>query len=145
MDLFDPSSGSQVHDFNGGITASGLFWTLKIPRSDLVVSPDGKTTTLTVVDQPVIDSFEFLGQNSVPATVSFSITWTATGKSRHLTPGSPDPTDPSNFAGDIYFRTVATGSFSGSEEGFRFQSDPGASSEGVFAEMGMERNGSFLS
>jgi hypothetical protein len=145
VDLYDPGSGSQVHDFNGGITAAGLFWTLKIPSEDLVVSADGKTATLTVVDQPVIDSFEFLGQNSVPATVSFSITWTATGTARHLTPGSPEPTDPSNFAGDIYFRTVATGSFSGSEEGFRFRSDPGATSEGVFAEMGREGNGSFLS
>jgi hypothetical protein len=144
VDLYDPSSGSQVHDFNGGITDTGLFWTLRVPKNDLYVSPDGKSATLTVVDQPVIDSFQFLGENSVPATVSFSVTWTATGQARNILPGSHDPTDPSNFAGNLYFRTVAIGTFSGFEQGFHFQSDPGATSDGVWAEMGKERNGSFL-
>jgi len=143
VDLFDPSSGSQVHDFNAGISSTGLFWTLAIPSGDLVVSPDSKSATLTVTNQAVVDNFTFLGSNSVAATVSFQIEWVAAGTARHFVPGSPDPTDPSNFFGDLYQNTTATGSFSGSESGFSFKSDPGASSAAVFAEIGMERNGSF--
>ena len=101
--------------------------------------------TLSMTNVPVVDSFEFLGPNEVPATVSFQVTWAATGEATHYTPGSSDPADPSNFEGDFYLQTTATGSFSGSESGFTFQSDPGATSAGVFAEMGKERNGTFLS
>ncbi len=93
---------------------------------------------------PVIDSFTFLGENPVPATVSFDMTWTAVGKRYHFKPGSDDPTDPTNFDGK-FRQAVATGSFSGSNtDGFSFTSDPGASSEGIFAEIGIERNGSYL-
>ena len=38
MDLFDPSSGEQVHDFNADIADSGLFWTIAIPDGALTVS-----------------------------------------------------------------------------------------------------------
>jgi hypothetical protein len=38
VDLFVPSSGAQVHDFNGGILASGLFWTLPVPDDALWIS-----------------------------------------------------------------------------------------------------------
>src|SRR5204862_4015472 len=93
---------------------------------------------------PVIDSFTFLGENSVAATVSFDMTWQGSGPKVHYKPGSEDPTDPTNFDGK-FRQAVATGSFSGSNaDGFVFSSDPGASSEGVFAEIGIERNGSFL-
>ena len=98
---------------------------------------------MRVSDIPVVDSFTFLGPDEVPATVSFDITWTPVSDVRHLTPGSSDPTDPTNFAADLQF-AVATGSFSGSNaEGFSFTAT-GASSEGIFAEMGHERNGRFL-
>jgi len=92
----------------------------------------------------IVDSFQFLGENSVPATVSFDITWTGSGPRHHYKPGSTDPTDPTFFDGK--FRdAVATGTFSGfNADGFTFTSDPGASSEGVFAEIGTESNGSFI-
>ena len=92
----------------------------------------------------IIDSFVFLGEDSVPATVSFDITWTGSGQRHHYKPGSDDPTDPTNFNGK--FRdAVATGTFSGSNsDGFSFTSDPGATSAGLFAEIGTESNGSFL-
>jgi len=133
----------QVHDFNGGIRPSGLFWSEQAPDHVLSVSADHTLAHLRVKDISVIDSFQIFGPNQVPATVSFDITWRATGNVHHLVPGSIDPTDPSNFAGDLY-QATATGSFSGFETNFRFSSDPGATSDGVFAEMGTERNGSFL-
>lgn len=90
-------------------------------------------------------SFFFLPPpTDIPSTVSFDIMWTAFGKVRHLRPSSSEPTDPTNFAGEFRFAT-ATGSLSGrhSDCGFTFES-PDATSEGLFAEMGTERNGVFL-
>ena len=78
MDLYDPSSGEQVHDFNADIAENGLFWTIQVPDSALTISKNGKTATLHMEDVSIIDSFVFLGEDSVPATVSFDITWTGT-------------------------------------------------------------------
>jgi len=92
----------------------------------------------------VVDSHVIFGEDEVPATVSFDVTWTGSGARHHYKPGSDDPTDPTNFDGK-FREGVATGTFSGSNsEGFSFTSDPGATSEGVFAELGTESNGSFL-
>jgi len=42
VDLYEPGSGSQVHDANGGILASGLFWTLPVADDELTFSRDGR-------------------------------------------------------------------------------------------------------
>jgi len=116
---------------------------VKIPNSALVVSPDGKSATLSVKNAAVIDNFQFFGPSPVPATVSFTIKWEATGKATHFEPGSSDPLDPTNFDGHLYKNVTATGRFSGKEIGFSFRSDL-TTSEGGFAELGRERNGAFI-
>ena len=104
----------QLHDFNGGIQPSGLFWIVQVP--DDALKMEGLTAKLHVENASVIDDFQFFAPGGVPATVSFDITW---------------------------FRlATATGSFSGSESGFSFTGQ--GSSTGVFAEMGTELNGFFL-
>jgi len=103
----------------------------------------GRTVRVHVDNVPVVDNFTFLGPNEVPATASFDITWTSFGKMQHYRPQSTDPTDPTNFAAQFRFAT-ATGSFSASESGFSLTAS-GATSAGIFGEMGTERNGSFLS
>ena len=144
MDLFDPSSGEQVHDFSPGIAESGLFWTIQIPDGALTISKNLKSATLHLEDVAVVDSFVFLGEDEVPATVSLDVTFTGSGARHHYKPGSDDPTDPTNFNGK-FREGIATGTFSGSNaDGFSFTSDPGATSEGLFAEIGTERNGFFL-
>jgi hypothetical protein len=121
-----------------------LFWTLQIPDGALTISKNLKTATLHVEDVAVVDSHVIFGEDEVPATVSFDVTWTGSGPRHHYKPGSDDPTDPTNFDGK-FREGVATGTFSGSNsEGFSFTSDPGATSEGVFAELGTESNGSLL-
>src|SRR6266508_4789264 len=35
--LYDPSSGEQLHDFNGDIAENGLFWTIPVPDAALTV------------------------------------------------------------------------------------------------------------
>lgn len=140
--MFDPGTGSQVHDFNPGIRPSGLFWIAQIPDEALTITD--RTAHLHLENMPVTDNYFFLGPGDDESAVSMDISWVAFGKVRHIRPGSSDPADPTNFAAEFRFAT-ATGSFSGSnpDEGFTFQSND-ASSEGVFAEMGTERNGSFL-
>ncbi len=129
----------QLHDFNGGIQPSGLFWIVQIPDDALKV--EGLTAKLHVVNAPVIDDFQFFAPGGVAATVSYDITWTASGAVQHFQPQSSDPMDPSNFAAE--FRSaVATISFTGTEAGFTVTGT--GTSDGIFAEMGTERNGSFL-
>lgn len=150
IELYDPGSGSQLHDFNGGITPSGLCWTVRVPDSALTVSENLKRARLHVENTSVVDDLQRFGGAKIPATVSLDITWTAVGPQHHYKPGSSAPTDPTNFDGKFRI-AVTTGTLSGSNaEGFRFRGN--ASSEAVssvfgipgWAEMGIERNGSFL-
>lgn len=130
---------TQLHDFTGSIQPSGLFWIVQAPDDALEI--EGDTAELNVEHASVIDDFQFLAPGGVPGTVSIHVTWTAAGAEEPFQPQSSDPTDPTNFAAE--FRpAVAKVTFSGSELGFSFSGS--ASSEGVFAEMGHERNGVFL-
>jgi hypothetical protein len=141
VDLFEPGSGSQVHDSNGGILASGLFWTLPVEDHELRFSRDGRSALLDVGEIDVIDSFGFGG---TPATLSLRVSWQATGPSVDRGSGHDvAPTDPAAFLGR--FATArSTAAFTGSEFGFSFRSNPGASTDRTFAEIGSERNGSSL-
>ena len=129
----------QLHDLNGGIQPSGLFWIVQVPDDALEI--EGQTAELNVEHASVIDDFQFFAPGGVPGTVSIHMKWTASGDVHHHEPGSSDPTDPTNFEGEFRPAT-ATGTFSGSELGFSFTAS--ASSESTFAEMGDERNGMFL-
>jgi hypothetical protein len=144
VDLFEPGSGSQVHDYNGGIPKNGLFWTVQVPSTAFRMNSERTRASLSAEDCPVIDSFEFAGPNIVPATVDVDVSWAATGPVEALGNGdSVPPDDPSAFSGR--FRPArATGSFSGKQLGFRFRTDAGLSSDLGYAEIGSERNGAFL-
>lgn len=134
-----------MHDFNPGILPSGLFWVVQLPKDAFRVSHDGRRATLEAEDVCVLDSFQFLGPNSIAASVSFTVRWEATGPRERRGSGTAvPPTDPAAFLGR-FAPARATGSFSGSEVGFSFRSNPGADTDGTFAELGPERNGVFLS
>jgi hypothetical protein len=103
-----PGSGTpttpptQVHDFNGGIMASGLFWTVPAEGRDLWVSRSGRRAVLEMHDVPVIDSFQFFGPNQIAASVSFRIEWRASGPFERRGRGDMvAETDPAAFLGDI--------------------------------------------
>jgi hypothetical protein len=144
VDLFEPGSGSQVHDFNGGILASGLFWTLPVPDDALWVSHSGRRAILEVEDLAVLDSFQFFGPNQTPASVSCRVEWRASDgfvpRGKGLT---VPPDDPAAFLGDIAVAR-STGFIEGSEFGFAFEAR-GDTDPGGYAQMGRERNGVFLS
>jgi hypothetical protein len=144
VDLFEPGSGSQVHDFNGGIQPSGLFWIVEIDDDELRVSRDGRRAELRLNRESVVDSFTFGGPSPVPATVSMNVKWEATGP--FVSHGSGDAVsaaDPAAFLGR-FAKARSTGTFSGSELGFSFGSKGVATAGHTFAELGQERNGAFL-
>lgn len=140
-----PGAGTQVHDNNGGIFTSGLFWTVQLADDAFDVSEDGTSARLHAANVPLIDQFVFLGPNSIPSTVSLNVRWRATGPRVARGKGKTVPAnDGGAFLGE-FAPARSTATFSGKELGFRFQSDPGATTDPAgFAEMGSERNGSFM-
>jgi hypothetical protein len=133
-----------VHDYNGGVQPSGLFWLVDLHHGAFHVSDDGRRATLHSRHLSVIDSFQFGGTTMVPATVSFRITWEAVGERRRRGEGSTvPPTDPAAFLGR-FARARSTAHFSGSALGFHFRSHM-ATTDAGYALMGHERNGVFLS
>jgi hypothetical protein len=145
VDLFESGPGSpQVHDFNGGILPNGLFWTVDIPRAAFTVDPEQGSARLNVRGIPLIDSFQFGGVFSTPATVDIDVAWEATGPPRRRGAGNAVPADdPAAFRG-AFRRARARGTFAGTELGFGFATRGPATSAGTFAQLGFERNGAFL-
>jgi hypothetical protein len=132
-----------VHDFNGGVQPSGLFWIVQVPDDAFRVSRDGNHAVLAATNVCVVDSFQFGGPIEVPASVSFTVRWDATGPRRRRGSGAGvPPADPAAFLGDFAFAR-STAWFSGHELGFAFRSDRASTDRG-FAETGPERNGTFL-
>jgi hypothetical protein len=133
-----------VHDLNGSVQPNGLFWTVDVPRGAFSFHARDERAELRVDGLPLVDSFVFGGATIVPATASFRVRWRAIEPAvpRGLG-GAVDPTDPGAFRGE-FAPARATGSFEGRELGFAFRSRPGASSDQGYAEIGGERNGSFL-
>jgi hypothetical protein len=108
------------------------------------VSRRRKRARLHLRGLPLIDTFTFLGLSDMPAVLSMTIEWDALEDPVDLGLGATvPPTDPAAFLGS-FARARSTAHFSGRQLGFSFRSDPGASSDGGYAEIGTERNGVFL-
>ena len=99
---------------------------------------------LQVRELAVIDTFQFFGPSDTPALVDFRVEWKASGPAvpRGLGTNVP-PTDPGAWLGEIA-PAVSTGSFSGEEIGFEFESNAASTSSGGYAQIGRHRNGVFL-
>jgi hypothetical protein len=134
-----------VHDLNGGIPPSGLFWTVDLSRSAVDFKLGKGRAVLHVKDLCVIDTFQFGGANATPAVVDLKVAWEATGPAVARGKGTTvPPTDPAAFLGEIA-TAVSTISCSAEEIGFEFESNRGASSSPRgYAQLGTERNGVFL-
>ena len=103
-----------------------------------------KHARLHLRDLPLIDTFTFFGPSDTPAVLSMTIEWEALEDPVDLGSGATVPLDdPAAFLGR-FARARSTAHFSGRQLGFSFRSDPGASSDGGYAEIGTERNGVFL-
>ena len=108
------------------------------------MSRDGRRAVLQAEAVGVVDSFTFGAPTQTPASVSVRAEWQATGPPARRGSGKAvAATDPAAFLG-TFAPARSTADFSGSEFGFSFHSNPGASTDRGFAEMGRERNGAFL-
>ena len=115
---------------------------MELPDDAFKVSHDGRRATLEAKDVCVLDSFQFGGPVTVPASVNFKIRWEATGRFERRGSGSDVPaTDPAAFLGR-FADARSTATFSGSEVGFSFNGR--ADTKSGFAQLGPERNGVFL-
>jgi hypothetical protein len=144
VDLFDPSSGSQVHDFSPGTLPNGLFWTAQLPQTVFKAYDGGRAARLRLREQPLVDTFTLGGSLAVAAQVNLDVVWVAT--SDPVTRGegtAAEPTSPAAFSGD-FAEAGCLGRVNGFETGFAFETGTLTATD-FFAEMGRERNGSFLS
>jgi hypothetical protein len=144
-----------VHDFNGGIGANGLFWTVQIPDDAVTVNDEAGTVTISLKNVAVVDQLTFpntlpngaivnKGNTGAAATASFDITYTKSGRARHVRPTSMDPLNPFNWAGEMSDATNSA-TFSVTYTDGSFSAKGNFSSQGNFGEIGRERNGSFVS
>ncbi len=111
-----------------------------MPDSALTFEED--TVRLHLENVGVVDNVFFGGPGQTFSLVNIDITWSPFGAVQNFRPGSSVPTDPTNFAGRFRFAN-AFATLSGFQSDFSFSSTD-ASSVGVFAEAGKERNGIFL-
>jgi hypothetical protein len=108
------------------------------------VSHDARRAVLDVGDIGVIDTFTFGSGIGTPATVGLHVEWTATGPPVARGKGKAvAPTDAAAVLGRFAV-AASTASLTGAEFGFAFRSNGDVSTARTFAEMGRERNGSFL-
>jgi hypothetical protein len=132
----------QIHDFNPGITESGLFWTIAIPANSISVNFAAGKASFRVSDIDVEDYHDVVNAlndgTSVPGTVSWEIQWShAMGRTKIRDAEN-------NFVGD-FVQTVAQTAWSGETATAKFVSDPAATSVNEFSLLAHERNGAFFS
>jgi hypothetical protein len=141
---------TQVHDFTGGIGPNGIFWIVKVPDDDVKTTEEGAVTiSLTnaaIVDQTALPGSLFIGSSGSPATLSLNMTFRKNGPPRIVRPTSASPISPHSWAGEVSDATyMGTFSVAYMDGKFSAHGDFGSTaSEQVFAEMGTERNGSFV-
>ena len=132
---------NQIHDYNPGIQANGVFWTIALPASTVDVNPGAGRASFRATDLAVPDYHDFISSifpaESVPARVSFDIRW-------HEIQGRDNRKNADEgFAGEFVV-TKATAEWSSRQAGFEFQSDPAETSVSEHAIVGHERNGVFF-
>jgi hypothetical protein len=64
-----------------------LFWIVELPEDAIHVSNNGRRASVRAEGVPVLDSFHFGGPTTIPATVTYSIEWEATGPASRPDPG----------------------------------------------------------
>ena len=139
-----------MHDFNGGIRPSGLFWVVQVPDDAVKTTEEGtlkiSLTNVAVVDQIAFPGNIFLGSTGSPATLSLNMTFKKNGPPRVVRPTSASPISPFSWAGVMSDATYeGTFSVAYNDGTFSAHGDFGsAASDQIFAEMGTERNGSFV-
>lgn len=130
----------QIHDFNPGITANGVFWTQAVPMGSVAVDMVAGTASLVAAGLAQKDFFTVGnalfggGPAPVAATVSFDVRWSGTAST-----GTVD--DAANDFALNFVQGTSTMSWSVTSGGATYTSTGAATS--LFAQIAKERNGFF--
>lgn len=140
--MSDPTS-LQIHDFEPGIAASGLFWTIPIDHSAIDASPGSGQAQIRLDNLALHDYHDFISAISpnppeVPSHVSFEVTWEGGGDHAKLT--DSDYRFTGNFVGGD--ATIAFTAWNDGA-GVVYTSDDGGQTT-IGAGVGHERNGVFF-
>jgi hypothetical protein len=139
--------GKQVHDFNPDTAPDGLFWTTLVPSDSVQVHLGDGTAKMSVSGLMLEDYFSLgnalSGGDGVPATVNYTIQWF--GPTNRVRVGGAT----TSFAGKFVVNSAtiawsASRPATASTPEFTFKSDE-APTTSLFALIGHERNGAFLS
>ena len=108
----------------------------------------GDTLTISLTNVAVVDQISFpgnifLGSTGSPAKLSLNMIFEKSGRPRHVRPTSKDPLSPFTWTGEMSDATY-TGTFSVAYNDHTFSAKGSFGSTQIFAEMGTERNGSFV-
>ena len=131
----------QIHDYNPGITQSGLFWTVRVPHSAVKVDLKRWTASFAL-DRFRLDDYynlanAFVGGPSTPSVASFVVTFKGHGDA--LT-----QRDEANDFAVKYRLAHSTLVWSAQGGGFAYRSDEAKTSAETFSMLGAERNGAFF-
>ena len=140
----------QVHDWEPGIAASGLFWTIPISPGSIKADPSTGRARFRVEALKVGDYHDLFnavsGGTPIPSRVSFDVVWSGGGSPVHLR----DETF--TFEGD-YVPGPARISFvaSNDKSGVTYRSDPDGQYNPTLEQLGAgdpavgtERNGTYF-
>ena len=132
----------QVHDFNPGITQTGVFWTTIVSDETVEVDLGAGTASIEVANIQQKDYFSFEnamlrnGDNPRQGRVSYRVEWTAI-----------EPPTAVDNPGQMYRGEVAPAlakmAWSGRSGDFEFQSHPLDTSTTDAAQLGSCSNGSY--
>ena len=131
----------QIHDYNPGITQSGLFWTIRVPDESVRVDLKKGTASFAMKRVRLDDYYNlanaFVGGPATPSIASFVLTFKAYGDELALRDEATD------FA--VRYRLAHSKlEWSAQGGGFAYTSDPLATSAETFSMLGAERNGAFF-
>ena len=146
MDVYEPSSGAQIHDLNpSDYHPTGLFWTIEIPEDGIEVNLGKGHASMEAKRVPIFDYGNIGnalsgGAPRTPGVVSFRVVWS--GVNQRVNIRNTDPLY-GGFAGN-FVRNTAQMEWTAVTDDFLFVSAPLRTSSSNFAEIGEERNGSFF-
>jgi hypothetical protein len=123
-----------------------LFWTIEIPEDGIRIHFGKGYASIEAKDVPIFDygnirNALFGGAPRTPGVVSYRVVWNGIDQRVSI-----DNTDPvyGGFAGD-FIRNTAKMEWTATTDDYTFVSAPLATSSSNFAEIGVERSGSFFS
>jgi hypothetical protein len=135
----------QLHDFNPGIEANGLFWTDEIDPGSVAVHPGKGSAVMDVRDLPSRDYHDLVnaitGGPFLAGVVSFRVEWTSSSDRHHFH-------DPGTVPGTAFDANVVLNSaqawWRGETSEALYVADDISTSASLFAEVGHERNGVYF-